>query len=716
MKIVLDDNKKAAAQIDDLFHEDMSNKEGMYSIWGESINFLNGEQSIRYTRDRLRNNDVGFDGSTDRRSRVYITNEIEPIVRTLASFLTRTKPISSVYPTDVTSDEAVRRARMAELILKSRWEIDDEQYRNYMCAYWLLTTGNVFRKDFWDTSARPKVYNPAIVQMQSQVFQAQLNGESEAETDQALLNMPPPAFWGDNGIAILNPYQMAVDFNCKEFNEASWVMEYSLQDVDWVKTQYNQMEPGYTRLINQVQPQEEFGKALEQDLNLRFSNARGGVKKPTPLNQCVLKELYQLPDYRFPWNTNTTEPPRGRMIVATKEVVLYDGPSPYDWHPYSYARYEPYIGRFWGKSLVEQIVAPQRRLNEINGAILENSQTMANPQWLVPEGSIKPGILSGKHGLVVNWQPNASGFEPKRLDGQPLPTQYFNERQLLIDTMVRIAGSNAIMQGTPPTGVTAAAALQMLLENANNQHGPLINMFEKFIEQCQNKKIENFIKFNQEPRRDLMQQLKKLKEDLNDLDVSSITGKDIQDSVNVQIETGSSIPRSESGKISMLMQLGAAGNLGDIVNDPILSVQYLKKLGVEPFNNKLDAEFEKIQWENGRMLKGLTPSPSEFDNHALHIPEHIAETQRPSFIEYKDQNVKSLFFEHIAWHQEQMTAAAEAEKAEQAEMMNMQIDAQTAAEASKEVLKSNLKTKEEIIKGQLKPPKLEGASKNLPMQ
>lgn len=709
MKIVLNDNKKAATQIDELFYEDMSYKQGMYRTWEEGINFINGEQSIRYTRNKLKY-DAVTDISNDRRSRIYVTNEIEPIVRTLASFLTRTKPISSVYPTDFTSDDSVRRARLAELILKARWEIDQEQYTNYICACWLLVTGNVFRKDFWDTGARPKIFNPAIVQMQSQLFQRQLNEGNDSGIDEMISKMPSPEFWGDNGKAILTAFQMAVDFNCKEFNEATWVMEYSLQDVDWAKTQYNQDAPGFTKMVNLIKPQEEFGQALEIDLNLRFSNVRSGAKKPTPHNKCVIKEFYQAPDYRFPWNTNTTEPPKGRMIVATQDVVLYDGPSPYDWHPYSYCRYEPYMGRFWGKSLVEQLIAPQRRLNEINGAILENSQTMANPQWLVPEGTIKQGQLSGRHGLVVSFQPHPTGAVPQRLDGVPLPTQYFNERQLLIDTMVRISGSNAIMQGTPPTGVTAAAALQLLLENANNQHGPLINAFEKFIEEGQTKKINNFIKFNEEPRQDLMQQLKKIKEDLSDLDMIAITGQDIQDSVNVQIEAGSSIPKSEAAKQNMLMQLAASGNLGDIVNDPILSVQYLKKLGVEPFNNKLDAEFEKIQWENGRMLKGMEPSPSEYDKHELHLPEHIAETQRPSFIEYKDENVKQLFLAHIQWHQEQIAAAEDAAKQEQQAMMDAQIDSQAAAQASQEVLKSNLKTKEKLVE------KHSGLQTSLPMQ
>jgi hypothetical protein len=292
-------------------------------------------------------------------------------------------------------------------------------------------------------------------------------------------------------------------------------------------------------------------------------------------------------------------------------------------------------------------------LNEINGAILENAQTMANPQWLIPDNTVREGIISGKHGLIIPWKPQPHGHAPEKLQGIPLPQQYFVERNGLIEAMVRIAGSNAVMQGTPPTGVNAAAALQLLLENAQSQHGPLINQWEFFIERSQTKKLQNFQQFCREPREDLVNYLKRIDKDVVSLDIDAICGDDLEDEVTVSIEAGSSIPKSQAARQSQLVEFAKMGILGDM-NDPVTKQQFLTLFGITEFDKVTNAEWEKIQWENGRMLKGMPPAPSEDDNHELHLPHHISVTQRPSYIEEATPETKQICAEHIAWHKEQL--------------------------------------------------------------
>jgi len=359
----------------------------------------------------------------------------------------------------------------------------------------------------------------------------------------------------------------------------------------------------------------------------------------------------------MPWN-KYTDKPLGRQIVLAGQTVLYDGPAKgYDWHPYTHCGYEPFLGRFWYKSLVEQLIPLQRRMNEINGAFLENAQTMANPQWLVPEGTVDVGAISGQHGLRIPWKPQPHNQKPERQQGVPLPPQYFNERQALSDKMVMIAGSNAVMSGGQPTGITAAAALQLLLENAQSQHGTLINQWEAFIERSQTKKIQNFQRHCREPRKDIIQYLKKLDKDLVQVDLESITGDELEDNVTVSIEAGSSIPKSQAAKQSQLMQFAPMGVLGDIVNDPVTRQQFLSEFGIKEFDKTNNAEWEKIKWENSCLLKGETPFPSNYDKHELHSAYHKAETQKPSFIENQPGNIKQAFAEHIAWHDEQIKNA-----------------------------------------------------------
>lgn len=684
MKIQLDDPLTAAGQLHDVFTEDQHLKSGMLKVWQENIHFVNGNQAIEYDRFQGRFQHQPVQRRTVK-PQMYITNEIEPIVRTLVAFLTRNKPQAKSYPTTQEDLVAVRRARNAQLVFDAKWDVDQEYAQYVLCAYWMLVTGNVFRKDYWDVSQRPKVTAPDATPFA-------LVPSTEGKDG------PTPTYWGDTERAVLSGFQMAVDFNVTEFAAASWVMEYSLQAIDWVRTQFNQDLPGFTRLVDHVEPDSDFGRALEMDLELRYDTHRHGYgSKPKTDDMVVLKEFYQEPHPAMPWNRDPTAAPRGRMVVATRSVLLYDGPSPYRWHPYTFMGYEPYLGRFWRKSLVEQLIPLQRRLNEINGTILENAQTMAAPQWLVPENTTKHGVFWGKPGTIVRYVPHPSGARPERLDGVPLPLQFFNERSMILDTMVRIAGTNAIMQGNAPAGVSAASALQMLLENAQSQYGTLINQWEKFIEDSQTKKLQNFARFCRENRADLIDYLKRLTHDLIELDIESLTGDDLDDNVNVVIEAGSSIPKSEAAKQAQISELGKQGVLGDIVHDPLARAQYLQQFGLQDFDRKSNSEYEKIQWEHARMLKGMSPFPSEFDQHPLHLPEHIALVQKPSFIENASDEVKALTMTHIQWHQQQV---AEAEQRQQQQMME-QAKAAQAMETEGKIAQIGAKTQGDIQKTQV---------------
>jgi len=660
-KLTYDNPLMLAGQLKELFLEDQHLKENLFEGWLRNIHFLNGQQALEWDQYQTRFRNVPLTNRKTSRPHIYITNEIEPIVRTLVSFLTRNKPKAIVYPSDFNDDESVRRAKIAEMVQKSTWDIDHEYDRYMNAAYILFTMGTVFRKDYWDSSARGQIHMPPsepllmgnAVDPQMDNAAPESIGVKKTSNEEMENDYPAPQHWGDMKAAILSPFQMAVDFQVTEFTDADWVMEYSIQKVDWIKEQFSQRSPGFTGRIDEVKPEDSFGRALEMDLEMRFQSPTNTGKKPRMQKVAVLMEFYQAPKADMPWNKMNPAKPLGRQVIATRSVTLYDGPSLYNWHPYTCGGYEPFIGRFWKKALIEQLTMPQRRLNEINGAILENAQTMANPQWLIPKGTVQDGVISGKHGLVIGWTPQPHGNAPQKQQGVPLPQQYFNERAMIIDTMVRIAGSNAVMSGVPPTGVHAASALQLLLENAQSQHGPLINEWELFIERSQTKKIQNFQRFCREPRSDITRYVKRIDKNATNLDIDAICGDDIEDEVTVSIEAGSSIPKSQAARQAQLMEFAKAGILGDM-QDPVTRQQFLSQFGITEFDQTTGAEWDKIQWENGRMLKAEEPSPSENDIHEMHLPHHISLTQRPSYIESASPETKMICDAHIAWHKEQI--------------------------------------------------------------
>jgi hypothetical protein len=133
-----------------------------------------------------------------------------------------------------------------------------------------------------------------------------------------------------------------------------------------------------------------------------FGGGRGPMKDKT-----LVHEIYVRPNDEFP---------NGRLLIVAgcQLVYAYDSPyffgaEPIQWHPYKFYSYEPYIGRFWGKSLVEQLVPIQVRINEINTAIIHNANTLAKPNICAAEKQLKRGILNGEGANVYtyNMVPNA---------------------------------------------------------------------------------------------------------------------------------------------------------------------------------------------------------------------------------------------------------------------------------------------------------------------
>lgn len=732
MKLKFEDHDKLSGQLKEVFSEGESLKSELFETWRNNIDFVNGNQVVSWDhkRGQFKTTVLPDKQSLSSTDYIYVTNELTPINRTIVSFMTRNKPTAKAYPSDPNDDFSVRRALVAENIQWAKWEMDEEYLKHVAFANWMLAVGTVFRKDSWNSSARGK--------RRISEEETELNSlETEEGLDQQKLiqefgkietealgskELAPTSFdngerhWGDSEVGVLTGFNINVDFNAKDEN-FDWIEEYSLQDLDWVKDNYSFRDRFFTGRAQEVKAQQDFGKALEIDFNLRFKTSQENGKKPKLENLCLFREFYQAPKSYMPWNKGADQW-RGAMVVMAGDIVLYVGPSHYKkWHPYTVFGYEPYLGRFWYKSLWEQLVPLQCRLNEINGAIVKNAKTVAKSKWTILEGTIAEGSLNGSEDkpLYYKRDPVVGAVSPQLQSGTPLPTQFFNERQILIDQMARIAGSNMILGGNAPTGITAGSALNLLLENSTSQFGPLINGWEKFIEKGQTAKLVLFQQFCREPRDDIYGFLSKKNKELTNLDVDSFCGETIEDNLTIEVEAGSSIPKSNAARQSQIMELAKMGVLGDVVGDPITNQQFLSEMGITEFNQTNNAEWEKIKWENSRMMKGQTPSPSPYDADEMHLAHHKAETQKPSYIERASPATKQLYQEHIDYHEqrieEKQANAQNQQKSQMMEVAQTQNQLEIEKKLSEEQAKSQSKKEEMVFEKNLEampPPLLSG--------
>ena len=480
-KELYDSEDKASGYIDEIWQENQNNMSDMAKLWERCSAFVNGNQQYVNSNSataQISGSNFLVSQNQDNRNQIYITNEIESIVRTLVSYMTRARPGVEVFPAD-DSEEAKKKAEVGETILDAKYILDGEQNHSRTAAYNALTYGTTFRKDFWDYSVGANCEIPVFDELGNEVTDPE-TGEVQTRVQKT----------GDNNVAILTPFTMGFDWSVTDWTQMPYLQEYYLMPVEWAREVFDRNEAGYTGKAPNIKEGMEIGASLTIFEQLKYATpfSYGTSTRTNTKDKTLVIETYICPNNDFP---------KGRMIIKAGGLTVYDSynggkdlGSPYFmpfqrpmWHPYSMFRYAPYIGRILGKGLVESLIPQQMRLNEINGAILTNANTMAKTDVLAIENQLKRGVLNGAGGNVYTWKWVPGQPPPMKWQGAPLPAQFFQEKQQLIDQMVREAGTNFVMQGQPPTGVTASSAISQLLENANAQQSDMMIAWEQFHEQ-----------------------------------------------------------------------------------------------------------------------------------------------------------------------------------------------------------------------------------------
>lgn len=645
MKELYSKNKEEISSfMNDLWNQEQKNKSSLNLLWRRNVDFANGVQQMPYGMPSatLNGQNIFFvGGNSNKRTQMYMTNEISPIMRALVSYMTRSKPAVEAATIDKTS-ESKNRAKLAERVLDAKYEIDNEQNNSTMSVFWALSIGTVFRKDFWD---------PAKGKLVNQIKYDELGNEViDPQTGDVMMEQ---AQSGDTSTAILTPLSVGVDWSVTSFEEQPFINEGYFMPTEWARDVYGDLI-GKEKINDSGGFSYESLSVLEQ---MKYSTpfGRGGETNKTGKDKTLIRELYVKPNGEFP---------EGRFILKVGDVIAFDGPSPYFlpmqpmmWHPYSVFIPEPFIGRFFGKSMVEDLIPLQMRLNEINGSILENANTLAKVGILAVEGSLKRGVVSGQGAQITTYKNIPGAAKPEKWEGTPLPQQFFKEKQDIIDQMVRRAGTNFVMNGNPPTGVSAGTALEMLLENATSQQTGPMSSLAKYLEQGASKKIRIIRNFNKFPNEDLINYMRGLAKDALDIEIGDFVGEDLGDGFNIKIDPASMIPKSEVSKREAIKQ---------IIANPVLipemqedsprgseAREYLfKQIGLDPIETEQSKDLQKAKWENDRIKNGLPPVPWEDDNDPIHLACHMGDYKSPHFIEHASDEIKAAQLEHIEWHKQ----------------------------------------------------------------
>jgi hypothetical protein len=175
--------------------------------------------------------------------------------------------------------------------------------------------------------------------------------------------------------------------------------------------------------------------------------------------------------------------PHGRVITLCPELglVLSDKPNPYKDGEFPFEVMKDYEipGKFWGEGEVAQLLSPQKYMNELNNAILDNAKATANMPWIVDKNSgIGYGKITSRPGLIIRKNP---GSEVKRDQAPNMPAYVINAVEQYKSDMEQISGIFDTLKGNSETGVYTAQGILALQEAGQARVRLKVKLMEDFL-------------------------------------------------------------------------------------------------------------------------------------------------------------------------------------------------------------------------------------------
>ncbi len=547
--------------------------------WRLNMNFIVGNQFAQISAK----GDIEEDGKQYFWQQREVYNHIAPIVEARLARLARVKAKATVRP--ATSDDSD--AASASLATKLIDAVSKENCLPNLIATancWSEITGCCFFKIAWDpTKGRPASEDGRVKE-------------------------------GEVSISLCPPFEI--------FPE-----DIAITDID------RQASIIHARVFSVDEVKRIWGKTVEgEDVNVfSFDNAQiaGGMGYTASLPKLVSElkkdsvtviEKYELP---------TEEHPNGRLITVAGNTLLYIGDLPYlngedGARTYPFARHtclENLTG-FFGSSVVERIIPIQRAYNSVKNRKHELMNRLALGVLAVEDGSCDTDALEEEGlppGKILVYRQGST--PPTMLGTGQVPAEFAREEERLLNEFVMISGvSEVTTYSQVPSNIASGTAISMLIEQDDTR----VSISADSLRECVKRIAKHILRLYKQFA--LIPRLKRVTGDNGEVEIASFSAG-IIDSEDIVFDTVNDIEDTLSARRAMVYDLLKLGLFSD-ENGRLSSATKAKLFEILGFGNWEDGRNaddlhrKKAQKENIELIGGEV-KPDVYDDHAIHIGEHI---------------------------------------------------------------------------------------------
>ncbi len=642
-----DDNEAKVIDVDkdgntlfkeDIIHnilEELEKRRGQRSSlerqWTLNANFLVGNQ---YCEVRP------YTGEIEQLEPVYdwlnreTFNNIAPLIQTRIANLKKISYMMKVKPATNELDDYAKAEISTSVLQYTQKSTDFESKKDTMIC-WNELCGNCFWFSWWDKDKGEKYALETVIE----------TGDDGVE------HKREKAFYqGDIDYGLITPYEVFPESIFKQGieNQRSVILE-QVKSTEDIYDLYGIDVPGSDIETFELTPVASGG-------GLGYENTVISIGHRTAENSEKVITYFERP---------SKHRPNGLMVIIVgDEHLVYYGDMPYSKIPIIQSVCYEVPGQFFGKSVIEDLIPFQRTYNGCINSIHEYIKRLSLGNLLAEEGSIDIEEYE-QHGL----EPGAiliyrNGTNPPRpVENGVLPSEIMQERYNIKSDMEYVAGVSQLMvNGNAPQTNMSGAAISNLMEIDNTRlsltgdhirnsiRKLAVLWLEIYKKYATTARIVNYVGSN-----NIGKSIVWSAKDINSYDVEYVTENELLMSEDMQKQRffeayQMGLFTDDNGKVPERVKLRALeymkiGSYSDIMNMNLLHVQA--------------AQRENVFFENG-----VVPKVSEFDNHDIHIEEHMRYILQMDFqiLKIKKPEYAAAFENHIREHKQ----AAELEKQKEA--------------------------------------------------
>lgn len=597
--------------------------------WSLNANFLVGNQFCDINPYSMEIEQIEpTDDSLEREK----FNQIAPLIETRVANLKKISYNMRVKPRTSELDD-YDKAETSTAILQHTQKATNFNQIKDTAIWWNEVCGNVFWLSWWD----PQKGEPI-----AEAVEIAADSEGNEVEERRVYRQ------GDIDYGLITPYELFPENLFKQTVEAqrSIILE-QVMTVDDILDLYGVKVNGGSVNTFSLTP-------LESGGGYGYSSTTVAIGSRTVEDAAKVITYFERP---------SRQKPNGQMIiVAGDEELVYYGDLPYSRIPIVQMICREVPGQFFGKSAIEDLIPRQRAYNGVVNRIHEYIKRTVLGNVAVAEGSIDldeyadTGLQPGKI-IVYN-----DGFAPPTpIPNSTLPGELMQERYNLKNDMEYVAGTSQLMvNGATPSGVTSGTAIQNLMEIDNTRLSLTGDYVRKAVRELAILWLEIYKKYATTQRvtqnvgaNAVAKAITWSREDITSFDVDFITENELLLSEDAQRERfieayNMGLFTDSDGRIPQrvkdrVLEYTKIGNYGEVLNINTLQIQYAQR-------------------ENAFFEQGVIPEVSEFDEHEIHIDEHmryilqmdfqIMKLRKPEYAKALEDHIK-IHKEAIAQEQQQ---------------------------------------------------------------